>query len=314
VQDDEGVYHRRAKVTGRRPSELRRKVRAAACWSSVRHAALGLLALAGCLRPNPAFMLTGGDSTSGGAETSSVADASASADIPPDTTQASSTGTESAGSHGMDASASSADASASSVSVEPCGDGQLDPGEECDDGSVEDGDGCAADCRKEYRRVFVTSTVFTGDLGGLAGADAKCQAAAESVGLPGVFKAWLSADGLAPETTFFHSEVPYVRVDDVEVAADWQDLVDGQLNASMGVSETGGAPGLGVHPCEPSDTRIAWTNTQEKGTAFEAAPCNNWTDVAGTALAGGAGFSSFAWTQSCSPGCADQAALYCFEQ
>lgn len=47
-----------------------------------------------------------------------------------------------------------------------CGDGELDAPEECDDGAAVGGDGCAADCRKEYRRVFVTSMVFTGDLCG----------------------------------------------------------------------------------------------------------------------------------------------------
>ena len=41
--------------------------------------------------------------------------------------------------------------------------------------------------------VFITGSQFTGQLGGLAGADAKCNAAAMSMGLPPVFVAWLSA-------------------------------------------------------------------------------------------------------------------------
>ena len=40
--------------------------------------------------------------------------------------------------------------------------------------------------------AFVTSGTFTGNLGGLAGVDAKCNAAALSAGLTGMFVAWLS--------------------------------------------------------------------------------------------------------------------------
>lgn len=41
-------------------------------------------------------------------------------------------------------------------------------------------------------KLFVTSATFSGNLGGLSGADAKCNAAAQSAGLAGTFVAWLS--------------------------------------------------------------------------------------------------------------------------
>jgi hypothetical protein len=41
-------------------------------------------------------------------------------------------------------------------------------------------------------KVFVTSTVHDGNLGGLAGADAICNSLASDAGLPGTYKAWLS--------------------------------------------------------------------------------------------------------------------------
>ena len=87
-----------------------------------------------------------------------------------------------------------------STSADPstCGDGKLDPEEECDDGATADGDGCSAVCTKELRRVFVTSAVFTGALGGRVGADAKCQAAAESASASGTFRAWLSTNNGSP--------------------------------------------------------------------------------------------------------------------
>ena len=40
--------------------------------------------------------------------------------------------------------------------------------------------------------VFVTSQTFTGNLGGIAGADQKCQDLADAAGLPGIYKAWLA--------------------------------------------------------------------------------------------------------------------------
>ncbi len=43
------------------------------------------------------------------------------------------------------------------------------------------------------KRIFVTSTLYSGNLGGLSGADAKCLTAAQSVNLPGTWKAWLSS-------------------------------------------------------------------------------------------------------------------------
>jgi hypothetical protein len=40
--------------------------------------------------------------------------------------------------------------------------------------------------------VFVTSRAYTGNLGGLAGADAICQTHAAEAGLPGTYVAWLA--------------------------------------------------------------------------------------------------------------------------
>src|SRR5215212_6677746 len=42
--------------------------------------------------------------------------------------------------------------------------------------------------------VFLSSITYDGNLGGLSGADAKCQGLAAVAGLPGIYKAWLSDD------------------------------------------------------------------------------------------------------------------------
>ena len=53
---------------------------------------------------------------------------------------------------------------------------------------------CTNNICYEVKRVFVTSANYTGDLGGLVGADSKCQALADSAGLDGNYKAWLSTN------------------------------------------------------------------------------------------------------------------------
>src|SRR5262245_3061033 len=46
------------------------------------------------------------------------------------------------------------------------------------------------------RRVFVTSAIYPGNIGGLMGADAKCQTSADAAMLGGSWRAWLSQDGV----------------------------------------------------------------------------------------------------------------------
>jgi hypothetical protein len=47
---------------------------------------------------------------------------------------------------------------------------------------------------EKSKRVFVTSTTYNGNLGGLAGADAKCQVRADAANLGGTWKAIISGD------------------------------------------------------------------------------------------------------------------------
>ena len=51
--------------------------------------------------------------------------------------------------------------------------------------------------------VFVTSTTHNGNLGGVAGADAICNARAAAAGLPGSYLAWISMADDDPEFRFF---------------------------------------------------------------------------------------------------------------
>jgi len=105
------------------------------------------------------------------------------------------------------------------------------------------------------KRVFVTSVTYQGNLGGLDGADSKCNQLALDVGLPGTYKAWLSTVSICVSDRLSHSTSPYILVNGDIVADDWSDLTDGTLQSPINVKECGTV----VDEHEESDS--AWTNT-----------------------------------------------------
>ncbi len=270
------------------------------------------LLLAGCFSPGPDIpSATTGTTSTSAMSTSETSTSTMSATM---TTSASELATSSSTGAPSDTEGQQTTVDSTSADPSTCGDGMLDPEEECDDGATADEDGCSAVCTKELRRVFVTSAVFTGDLGGRAGADAKCQAAAKSASAPGTFRAWLSTSNASPADDFVKSAVPYVRLDDVQVAADWQDLVDGALEAPIIVSELGGPPAASTHVCIPQDAWGAWTSTNEKGLPSMKGTCSNWSTTNGDSTLGRVGDASLAWSFFCVTPCSSKASLYCVEQ
>lgn len=194
-----------------------------------------------------------------------------------------------------------------------CGDGDLDRGEECDDANQADGDGCDMDCIKEARRVFVTSSLYPGNLGGLDGADSICQTHARQAGFSGVFLAWLSTDDSSPSARFIKSSVPYQMVDGTTIAMDWADLVDGSLESAVYLTETSETAPQGVHPCMPTDSIVVWTGTASDGTS-SGTTCSNW-EGSGDASWGRSSDMGESWTAYCSGPCAAASTpLLCFEQ
>ena len=195
-----------------------------------------------------------------------------------------------------------------------CGDGTVDDEEECDDGATNDGDGCTSTCLKEWRRIFVTSQVYTGDFGSIEAADTICQSAAMTAGLQGTYWAWLSTSDKSPEGRFVRSSVPYRLVDNTLIASDWDDLVDGQLDHPILLSESGEVPEPGTHPCIPTGVRVVWTGTTPQGTLLPDTTCTNWTGQ-GQANWGRIDDISASWTAYCILPCAEaEAAFYCVEQ
>ena len=168
-----------------------------------------------------------------------------------------------------------------------------------------------------YKIVFVSSTTYTGDLGGLAGADAICNYLANlTASIPGRFMAWLSDSQQSPATRFVKSTGSYKLLDGRTVAPSWQALTSGGvLNAPIDVDQNGAR--------HPFDAIPVWTATLGDGTLAPAGPspdhtCSDWTVGSDSGIFTTVGFAQmtdFNWTQW--PGdvsCDTQARLYCFQQ
>jgi hypothetical protein len=153
--------------------------------------------------------------------------------------------------------------------------------------------------------AFATSTVQTGNLGGLAGADALCNSLADDAGIGGSYVAWLS---ISTTTAFSRVEsVPgWVAVDGTPIATQPSDLATASILSPIGLDERG-------HDVRMTQ-RQTWTATGADGTPY-GGTCSDWTSEdplnnggVGDASSGGPGF-----TQTVNVACSSPRRLYCFE-
>ena len=135
------------------------------------------------------------------------------------------------------------------LSVSSCPDGQVlksIPIEHCDSLNVCVSGGsvlpvpAAQVCGAESTTFFVTEQSFNANLGGLDGASAKCQAAAEAASLPqrtGIktWKAFLSDD--TAKVADLNLPAPYHLLDGTRIAKTKADLFSGKLEAPVNVTE-----------------------------------------------------------------------------
>ena len=202
-----------------------------------------------------------------------------------------------------DGNGSQTDACLSNCQPASCGDGFVFVGvEDCDDGNFTDEDGCSSMCSVEPNYVFLSSDSYTGLLGGLAGADSRCQLLADNAGLPGTYLAWLSDGNVAPANRLFHSSAPYVLLDGTQIASDWADLTDGTLAHPISLTELGG-----------NASSIVWTAVDTAG-YVHSSNCQSWTTSSSSysGRSGQSGSNNSNWTVYSSPFCNSSARLYCF--
>jgi len=159
------------------------------------------------------------------------------------------------------------------------------------------------------KRAFITSTTYTGNLGGLSGADAKCQARANTANLGGVWKAWISGDSISAASRLAHSTTPYRRIDGTLIANNWDDLIDGSLQSPITITELN----------TTNNSNFVWTNTTISGEVNlpQSSSCYDWTSTSTTNLTGACGDPTqitYRWTNYGSAGCTFTRSLYCFEQ
>ena len=154
----------------------------------------------------------------------------------------------------------------------------------------------------DHKRVFVTSTTYSGALGSVLAADAACQRQADAGGLSGVFRAWLSS-GKA-DAYVRMSDGPWYTTGDALAFASQADLRSAP-QAEL-TDELGGYP----------QNAGAWTGSDVNG-ASAAETCEAWTSAttAATGMTGSAVGFDAAWGGGHSPmRCDAKAALICFQQ
>ena len=153
-----------------------------------------------------------------------------------------------------------------------------------------------------------------GNLGGASGADNKCQVLANSAGLDGTFKAWLSQSTTdSPAESWSHAipNRPYYLVDDTtKVADDWNHLTNAannELHHPINKNEYGQTV---------NDALRVWTNTNWNGYRIGSDNCGGWTNNSKNKYGkyGRIDETSNNWSWNGKTKCNWIARLYCIQQ
>jgi hypothetical protein len=173
--------------------------------------------------------------------------------------------------------------------------------------------------------VFISSETYNGNLGGLDGADTKCNSLAMSAGLPGTYKAWLSNNSGSPNDRFNKHNGPYVLTNFDVIASNWTELTSNNLLKSINVNEK---RKYNVDPWHSFEDRVVWSATFSNGTPKQyfgnpvMFTCSEWTSPSSTdggclGDSGGtlAGSTQGGWSDVVTEYPCDYVMhLYCFQQ
>jgi hypothetical protein len=160
------------------------------------------------------------------------------------------------------------------------------------------------------QRVFVSSALYSGDLGGSPGADTICRTLATHAGLNGTWMAWV-ADGTNPPPSMrFYKSGPYRTLNGAVVALNFPYLTTMDLFNAIDIDETGASQAS-------STATKAWTGTTATGDAASQT-CAGFTAGDASSVQGEVGnltsASSGNWDADGTGNCNKLLHLYCFEQ
>jgi hypothetical protein len=161
---------------------------------------------------------------------------------------------------------------------------------------------------EDPRVIFATQARYTGSqVGGLAGADAKCAAAALAGGLPGTYLAWIADASTDPDTRFDKTRGPFRRgsPNGFVLAEDYADLTDGLIAARINRDEFDNP--------DP-DFNYRWTNVTADGTRLGSDDCSGWTSDAGIGATGFGNGTGADWTNKETRACSEPNRLICVQQ
>ena len=185
-------------------------------------------------------------------------------------------------------------------------------------------------CGSFPRTIFTTSKTFNGNLGGLAGADAKCREAASAAGLKGTFKAWLALEDEPLHERLSTEGGPYRLVDGTLVSPNFFELVSGPVHAidqdeygeePPGFTPPTDAKATAAYLCDDEFFNLVWANTF--GGSFQMDMCSGFTSTSTKSedMQFGGWSETSDFDQACGttgslvlPHCTAKAPLYCLQQ
>jgi len=166
--------------------------------------------------------------------------------------------------------------------------------------------------------IFVTDDTFDGNLGGLEGANEKCQSAADATGnreLSGTWMAMLSDDSFnlvylmlhvsdPYGTNYISNDAPFYRMDGQMIANNISDLFDGSIEVPININE--------YNDTITTAPSSVWTGSNETGGSVENT-CDYWaSDIArNLGAAGRIDRTDTNWLGNSDFGCNMENRLYC---
>jgi hypothetical protein len=146
--------------------------------------------------------------------------------------------------------------------------------------------------------VFVTSTTYSGNLGGLHGANAKCQTQASAAGLSGTWIALLSIPNGEIRKSMPWNWGRLRRLDGATVANSLADLWDGQIQNPINITEN-----------QVNKSTLVWTGIPID---YYSRNCGDFSigTASSTSYSGNSDLTS-AWVTSNGSNCSNLLSLYC---